>query len=123
MKDLAKLIKDSVKDKPTNSVNDKSLTQKMFDIADKVTDELGERSATKKIINKKIAVKNVTFSLSIDAEKKLNEQVGRYIAKTGEIGYKSHILIAAIHLISNLSDDDFIKAVSEQQYAEKGRPV
>lgn len=67
-------------------------------------------------------VQNVTFALTKDDVKLINEQIKRYMLKEGEAITKSLLVRAALHLFSTLSDGEIKDKLSLVRQIERGRP-
>ena len=124
---LDQLIKASVREdlepKNKNKKSEGILANNLFDIADKVTNELNTKTIMKKNSdNRKIKVKNITFSLSLEAEEIFDDIIHKYRKSTGDLVKKSHILIASIKYFAKLDGDSLVSEIKNQQFAEMGRP-
>lgn len=75
----------------------------------------------KSVVEKK-NIQNVTFALTRDDVKLINEQIKRYMLKEGEVITKSLLIRTALSLFSSLSDDELKEKVSLINQVDRGRP-
>lgn len=123
MKNLEALIEKTTtfserKLKKDDTESNKSLAEKIFKLADEVTDKLDnavKNGVKRPVAKQKHVFKNITFSMPAETEMLLNELVKRFMLKTGEIGKKSHIICAALDMIKELDSKSFIDAVAQKK--------